>query len=404
MKFRSAYLLAPLAFAAGCTTEASPEDVFDPSAYEDVTAEFTVPLDPSSKASIATADPSGDTTVVSLPSIQLAEGQKLPDLSDYSESQLAEALKTVVLTGDGRLLREKAPASELARIAKQPSDVEQVFDGQSGLAAALEAADSKDAEHIFGSPGNIGTSDNRTIPSQAAPWNQIVHISSGCSGMYMGDRTLITAAHCVVANNGSRRSGLVVTPYRKGSGSGSSNAPYGQHTVASTSQIRVPAGYFTAQDAARDAGHIAPNGTVYDEGMMPFDFAVIEFAAGARPAPMAAVGWNGFAVNGFSSGTAKVYGYPGSGCPGSTIVPRLCGMDGSAYTNGVYLETDNIDVTGGQSGGPWLRSSNHMVGHYIAEVSYFDFARCGFSNCQRNVARRLDNTVWSWVQTSSPDW
>lgn len=162
--------------------------------------------------------------------------------------------------------------------------------------------------------------------------------------------------------------------------------------------------YLEALKAARDAGRVDTQGKVYDESMMPWDFAVIEFGAGARPAPMVSVGWNGFAVNGFSEGTAKIYGYPGgSGCPHTNDSQRLCGTSGAAYTNGSYLETREIDASPGQSGGPWLRSSNHMVGINTAEVVYYDLWRCG-GWCVRNMARRLDGVVWGWIQTWSPDW
>lgn len=39
-----------------------------------------------------------------------------------------------------------------------------------------------------------------------------------------------------------------------------------------------------------------------------------------------------------------------------------------------------------------------------AEVSYFDFLKCGFNNCMRNTARRLDTTYWNFLTTYAQEY
>lgn len=64
-------------------------------------------------------------------------------------------------------------------------------------------------------------------------------------------------------------------------------------------------------------------------------------------------------------------------------------MSGAAYLNGNWVETEHIDSSGGQSGGPW-HFSGLLAATHIGYREYFDLFRCGFDVCRRNFGRRID--------------
>ena len=84
----------------------------------------------------------------------------------------------------------------------------------------------------------------------------------------------------------------------------------------------------------------------------------------------------------------------------------MCGMSGSAYDDDWRIETEHIDSEGGQSGGPWFRFTDRwrVAGVQRGSRSYFDFGRCGFSPCVRNLARGIDDSVSTFIMTWSYDY
>lgn len=283
------------------------------------------------------------------------------------------------------MLREREPAWERAQ-AYLAFEVD-----RSAQKAGGDSVRETTQNHVFGA-------DNRLTPPNTTTYRPVVHLSTGCSGTYIGQRTLLTAAHCVVSFSTAQvRLPITITPYRLGSGTTAPDSPYLNHTVSSPAQIKVPNGYFAA---------IVASGGQYTGNVMPHDYAVIVFPAGAsRPAPMVAAGYRPMYTNHNGSGVLTIAGYPGSGCPDSTKKPRICAHSGGAAQNGAeFLLTQHIDMSGGQSGGPWLNSSGSVVGINIASVTYHDLFECGFDACLRNYARRIDTVATVFVQAVSDDY
>jgi V8-like Glu-specific endopeptidase len=324
------------------------------------------------------------------PHADLDPAKDYEPLAERPLAELAEGARAVVFR-DGKVFRERKPNMEMARAIKS-GEADEFFvtaGGQESPIPDKEARSdvaNKSQEYIFGS-------DSRYTVGDYHPYDKTVYLSSGCSGVYIGPRTLLTAAHCVVNSNGTLRSSLWFAPYRQGGAT-----PHGWHSLQSSDTISVPGAYITLEATT--------NGYSWD--MMHWDYAVVSFAS--TPAPLADVGSLGIWVNKSASGWFYVYGYPGGGCPGTSADPVVCGSGGSAYLNGnggAFFETDNIDFLPGNSGGPWQVSSGgnrYVVGVSIAERSYFDLFQCGFDLCRRNDARRIDSGVYSFIRAASRDY
>ncbi len=307
-------------------------------------------------------------------------------LTEYSREALADKLRPVIATGEGQgevyIASEPAWAAADVVLAgdELPFSVEPVE--REGRPTTEPAVDDG-FRAIFGS-------DNRHyVPNTGySPFNAIARLhmfhngvdEGTCTGVYIGPWTLITAAHCLVYTDTQRANRIIFEPARAGG-----TLPYGSFDCrlddASTSNDylwSVPSGFYTGQDAN-------------------FDYAVIDtFPCHSAPANMP-----GYQAN-EPSGNFYLYGYSGDTCPGAPNgQPYNCGMSGSAYPNGVWMESQSIDATDGQSGGPWFRyfsgTGYKPVGTHTGYIEYFDLFRCGFENCKRNAARRIDNAYSQFI-------
>jgi hypothetical protein len=82
----------------------------------------------------------------------------------------------------------------------------------------------------------------------------------------------------------------------------------------------------------------------------------------------------------------------------------MCGMAGSGYPNEWRFETSDIDTTAGQDGAPWWTTNpTRVAGVNIGYREYFDFGRCGFDNCRRNSARRIDGAMDTFIRAIAYD-
>src|SRR5690606_1958901 len=116
-------------------------------------------------------------------------------------------------------------------------------------------------QYVFDGAGDVGTSDQRTISPDTAPWNKIAWLATSCTPAHLAKHTILTAAHCVTASNGTTRANLRLYPYGH-----QGVHPHGSHVITNTSWVKVPSQWVTLR---------AANPGVYDENMMLWDYAVI---------------------------------------------------------------------------------------------------------------------------------
>ena len=293
-----------------------------------------------------------------------------------SRDELAMALRPIIGDAEGRTYVAVEPAYDIADAALAMSpDEELVVEGQS-----FEPPEKK-AQLIFGG-------DDRVVAPNSNPYRWMVHFSNNCSGVFIGWHTIITAAHCVynpVTN--AHKTPFTLTVFKQGSSS------------TGLGQIYIP-------NAGVGNGIAVPSGFDNDteSGDKAWDFAVIDLTGYA----VSPTGWNGYSVN-YGGSSMKMYGWPRSGtgdnivlCPGKTTNGWLCGMSGAGEVSDYRLESWEIDASRGQSGGPWLKSTNHTIGVHTGWREYVDIFKCGFI-CRRNYGRRLDSTFFSYIQANSAD-
>lgn len=57
-----------------------------------------------------------------------------------------------------------------------------------------------------------------------------------------------------------------------------------------------------------------------------------------------------------------------------------------------------------QDGAPWWTvNPTRVAGVHLGYREYFDFGRCGFDNCRRQYARRIDPAMDTFIRTIAFD-
>ncbi|MBZ0233643.1 MAG: hypothetical protein K8M05_15055 [Deltaproteobacteria bacterium] len=322
-------------------------------------------------------------------------------LEQRSREELAEALRPVVFDRDGKVYTTREPNWEAADTV--PRDALAMVRAQAaGAEPTPDRFEDPAPGDLTALPRIIGT-DGRTrvTNTTVAPFRAMARVfmqfSNGswgqCSGTYVGPWTFVLAGHCIRESSGAVARRMIFEPARNGS-----LLPFGsfdcRNDDASSSNnflAAIPSGYVSTAD---------PN----------LDMAVVDtWPCHRAPNWMGQPATNqGVLVNPGNT-TYALHGYPGDPpssvtCPGSpTGGTTLCGMSGSAYVNGSWVETEHIDSSPGQSGGPW-HIGGRVAATHIGYREYFDLFRCGFDVCRRNYGRRMDATYKSFLDAISFDY
>ncbi len=305
-------------------------------------------------------------------------------LDTWSREELADQLRPVIASAGGQLYAAREPNWDAA---------DAVLDGTlEPLAVDRTIRDGQGRPHIEPAQGDtfraIFGADNRfrVFNTQASPFNAIVKLElySGntprghCTGSYIGPWTLITAAHCLVFSNTDRIDRIRFQPARNGG--------------------TLPNGTFDCRldDASGSNDYLwsVPMGFLNGQAV-ELDYAVID----TWPCHGAPAWFGGYMTNAANS-TFSMYGYSGDTCPGAPSgINYQCGMNSAGEMVDWRVETQTLDGTDGQSGGPWWRmyDINRPVGTHSGYIEYFDFFRCGFDHCKRNYGRRIDNAYSQFI-------
>lgn len=315
-------------------------------------------------------------------------------IGDWSQEDLAWALRPAVVR-DGEIYVATEPAEEAAA-AISSGDTRQVIREWAGPREGRPAPASNPEFRAI-----IGT-DGRAQPDTTQyPWSAIARVElfhhnvdmGWCTGFFVGPYTFVTSAHCLWDEH-STFGTIMANRFRFQPGRHGLDVP---HEFICDLTDGDPANDF--YNFGFPAGYV---GAGIDAGENPLDYAVIDVWPCINGAP------SFFPYYFVNSGTADygVYGYPEDSCAGMTGGEFFqCGMTGPAHENsGIWIETEHIDVAAAQSGGPWYRT-DLVVPAGISQGwrSYFDFWQCGFSNCSRNFARRIDWGVDQFIRDLSWD-
>lgn len=325
-----------------------------------------------------------------------ADGAELRTLAQLSREELAQKLRAQVQRGDGKMYVSREPNYEAA-------DAVLAGDTSPQLANLLNDKTPKANRDSDG----VGTVQQREIiggdgrqwvsNTTGHPFDSIVRYRrfvgnterAWCTGFFIGPWTMLTAAHCLIAPDGTRINRMIFQPARNGS-----SFPYGQKDCRNDDA-----------DPNNDIYWAAAAGYVNDNSPNPLDYAVVD----TYPCLQAPAHFGGYLINA-DDAWFSMYGYPQDNCPGAPAGQTTfvqCGMSGNAYDqDGWRIETDQIDSTGGQSGAPWFRMWDiwRPAAIHSGYRPYWDFGRCGFDICKRNVGRRIDSTVNTFIQQQSWDY
>jgi V8-like Glu-specific endopeptidase len=309
-----------------------------------------------------------------------------------SREELAEALRPVVSRPDGLFMTREPNwvAADSYHRQVKGWKAEATAPATPGAPVDIPPDQIQTAGAIIGGDGRTLVTNTTVLPF-AAMARVVITLDTGnvaCTGTYIGPWTFVLAGHCVRSSDGSVARRMVFEPARNGA-----TLPFGSFdcrnddaTTANDYLLAIPSAFAATADPG-------------------FDFAVMDtFPCHRAPRWIGQPATNaGILVD---TGTVPygLHGYPGPACPGAPSGSFFnCGMFGSGYVNGPWLESEFIDSDHGQSGAAW-HFAGRVAGTHIGYREYFDLFRCGFDVCRRNYARRIDSGYKAFLDAIAFDY
>jgi glutamyl endopeptidase len=288
--------------------------------------------------------------------------------------ELAEALRPVQMQNGNVYELESAPL-EMARAIlamKEPPARE----GSTGWGGRIDATN----EGPQLAPGALGTKTiftpgdtNRNQVSAATaatyPYRAVGRFQgTGCTGFFVGPRTVVTAAHCLY--DPPSATWLANTHFVPGKSEASE--PWGRWPIVSV-----------AFSSAWSAGWV-PATYNWD-----YDFAVVEL--NIAPGWTGSPGWFGVATT--SSGTMGMLGYPQDKGSGAFLQTQMWVKSGNIVGTTGQQYKHKLDAIGGDSGACMYQYPNlPCVGIHSYSWSLY------------NGARKWDSVVYNFVGANSIAW
>lgn len=320
---------------------------------------------PRQAGSIASAVPDGSHPPLPVPAFD----------EPRTDEELAEGLRPVLIKGHdvyrGRPLDVNLIRRFSASLPNSPS-----YDPRRPL--PKDQGEGELQQPIFGADNRFVVRDHTSWP-----WSTQVFVSTtslGCSATMIGVNTAISAAHCFY--DGTYHNVVFAAPGYDAVDP--NHAPFGIYNDSCVFGI-------------------VPDGWIHNTNNFFYDFAILDFSACDELQLGYSTGWLGWWSDApVANYAASIFGYPGT-CQGLTAYPQLCGMTAPVGAvlpgpSAGLLNDRALDVSEGQSGaGVFISGADTwVVGNAAGARDY------GNGNVI-NIHRRLDGTVFAFLQQASID-